>query len=116
MSVRVSEIDAASAVMVVYGHVFRAGRPAAILDVFRLQSLEYLVEILVCDFEGIVMPLELVIIVEIETQSVVHLHDDEVRKLTDIFKPEYSGIKPRGLDLVMRRHNGVIKRDSHLIP
>ena len=39
MSVRVSEIDAASAIMVVYVHVFRAGRPAAILDVSACNRL-----------------------------------------------------------------------------
>jgi len=65
MPVGIAEIHAAPTIPVVDFHVLRGERPAPVVQPFRLHATENVIEFGLPDFEGIVVRLERLAVVEI---------------------------------------------------
>jgi len=88
--VRVTEIYSAAAIIVIDTHVLRVKGPTAICNIFRFQPGKYLIEFRLAYLERIMMGFKLLPIIKIQRQRFVHLHHDEMRKLSNIIEAEDS--------------------------
>src|SRR5260370_40913883 len=86
VTVRVAEIEAATAVAMIDLHVLSGTRPAAVGEALTADPVEDPVELRFADFEGIVVPLEAGPIVEIDRQGLVDPHPSEIPDPTLLFQ------------------------------
>jgi hypothetical protein len=112
VSVRIAEIDAATAVPVVELAVFEAPWRAAVSDFLSLDAAQDGVEFTVADMESEMMALEFVVVVEQQRQRFVDFDRREMVAAAAL-EPEYAGEKSRPGDLIPSRNDGVVERDRH---
>src|SRR5262249_44081733 len=86
---------------------------AAVAQPCVADALENSVEFGLTDFEGVVMPLEFVPVVEIEGQLLVDTYRGEVARSTLIRNPEDAGKEPRRIFLVAGGDDHVIEDNGH---
>src|ERR1700677_4509092 len=112
MAVDVLEIKTAAAVPMVELAVAQAPRRAADCNVLLFNARKNGVELLVVDVKRQMMAFELVFFVEQQRQRFVDLHRREISG-TAAFEAENAGEELGRRRLVMRRDDGVIKRNCH---
>lgn len=78
MTVRIAEVDATAAVPVIQFSIFRIPWMAAVRQPSLSHSVEDSVKFVITHPECIVMGLKRIIFIEIERQSVVHVHGSEM--------------------------------------
>jgi len=108
VSVRIAEIDAATAVPVVELAVFETPWRAAVSDFLSLDAAQDGIEFAVADMESEMMALEFVGVVEQQRQRFVDFDRREMVGATAL-EPEYAGEKSGPGDLVPRRNDGVVE-------
>ena len=113
MVVRIAEIHPAPAVPVVDLHVIGLVRPAAVRNVFFLDTPEYGVEISFAHPEGVVVMIEIAVVFEIQREPVVHPDRCEVRMGPVIRQPEYAREEAGRYLLVAGGNDGVVEFDGH---
>src|SRR5215471_21243741 len=94
-------------------HVLRRARSAAINEPLAADAIEDPVKLPFAHLKGVVMPLEAVPIIEIDSQRVVDPHRGEVRNRTVVFQTEDAGEEAGRLLLVTGWHNRVIEDNGH---
>ena len=109
MPVEVAEINAATAAPVVGLTVLEGEGAAPVDDPFGPDATEDLVELLLTDLERVVVPLEVLSVVEVERQRIVQPDGGEVAQRLAADQAEDPGEELRRLDLVVTRNDRVVE-------
>src|SRR5690625_3140183 len=114
MPIRILKVQAASAATVIYCAVRKTERAAAVGNAFGQETLEYGVEFVLVDLEGIMMTFEFRAVLEMDHQGVVHPHGGKVSRCPGgEFQTENPGEKACRSNPITGRHDGVIQPDRH---
>src|ERR1700739_1695603 len=112
MTVRIAEIEPATAIAVVDLHILRRARPAAVCKALSAAPVEDPVALSIADLARVMVPLEAVPIVEIDRQGLVDPHGSEMRDGALVFEAKDPGEEACGFFLVVGRDDRVIEDDS----
>src|ERR1700724_2529128 len=113
MAVRVAEVKAAAALAVVDLQVLGGARPAAVDETLTADAIKDPVELRLADFEGVVMSLEGIPIVEIDGQRLVDPYRSEMRDRGVVFKTKNPGEESGGFFLIAGGDDRVVEYDAH---
>ena len=78
MAIGILEIEAAAASSVVNLHIFLGIRQAPVDNLFFFYAAKYIVELFVAYLKGVVVRLEVIAVVEVQGELVVHLNGSEM--------------------------------------
>src|SRR5258708_698323 len=117
MAIEVAEEDRAPAAQAADLHILWSPRLAPVNQACLLDASEDGVELLLADMKRVVIHLEAVAaVIKIKGEGVVHLHRRERSHRAVIGKAEQVGEELCRRNLVTRRYDRVIERDSHGAP
>src|SRR5262245_22749889 len=116
MAVGIPEVDASPPTASVDLSVLRGPWPTPIRDTRGLNAVEHRVELCVTHMKGIVMTLESVAIIEVESEGLVHPYGREVPHRSLIRQTKDVRKEPGRRFLVVCWDNGMVQCDSHTTP
>src|SRR5438128_2422812 len=113
VSVGTADVEALNAVPVIELLILKIPRVAAICDSGFLHPLENRIKLRVAHMKRVVMDVEMVVIVEIEGQSLIDAHRSKVSAQSLVLQSKDIREKAGRGRFVASRHDGVIQDDRH---